>query len=290
MNSHLHAIELNDTLNKFVASTFGLSGKIPGSLSAQAKVKEKVSAFIKQINAGDDYTIDLFSPEENPFVCRIVTKLYNAGVVSFTSSVDMELKDILEKKIDVIPEVSIEQKQDTQPTTEKARIISSPEPEEKKIVKEIESKDSELTYIPVMENCEETIEENNFIEENATITSNVESEEHRDQKVININIPHDVITAIGKFVNCVNLFNIGNMVFGDTISISQTNVISEKIFEIMSYADSIRSHVPNFICDVVSNMDYRNGVFSIDVHVVLDISVQNLSSDYVMSFNVNRNK
>ena len=304
MSFHLHAINLHEELTKFIASSFGLSGKMPGTINAQKRVLNYIHDFIVRNNLGEDYTTDLFSPSDSPFICRIVTTVYKNKEVLFTSSIDFELKDILEKEIDTVNvpiEEPVIEENTTKPTEHKAVVISTPE--EQPVVTKNEDKENDMVQ-EIHEDPEESVsvetesevvytpisEKDHYQEVVDTILSDEQetSEERHSENMINIQYPHEVIVAIGKFVNSVNLFNIGNMVFGETITVAQTNTISEQIFEIMGHSDIIREHIPELICDIGSSMDYRRGVFSIDVHVVLDITIQKLTSDYVMSFKVVR--
>lgn len=281
MNAHICAIDVNDNLTKFISSTFGLGGKMPGSISAQTRVKDHIKEFLKskQFNI-DNFDLDIFSPSDQPFTCRIVVKGLKDSKSVFCSSVDVELKDVLEKVIETIPEPI--QQEVVKPTEHKAIVVSSPD--DKKSTEQL-TQSKEPT--PIKESIPEKDHYQDVIDKILEDDENTQEERH-NENIVSIKYPHDVLVTIGKFINSVNLFNIGNMVFGDTITVAQTNTISEQIFEIMGHSDVIREYIPSLICDIGSSMDYRNGVFSIDVHVVLDVAIQKLTSDYVMSFKVIR--
>ena len=291
MNACIYSIEINDNVNKFITSTFGLGGKMPGSLNAQTRVKEYIKEFLNKSKFDiKDCTIDISSHIDQPFIGKIVvTGTHNDTRIS--SSIEVDLKDTLEKKTEFVQSVEHKKEEIDQPTATKAIVISTPEkqPVQKEVIVDQVPEQIEEDNIFNNTTSEEVIpvvEEKSNSQETTHI-SEIKEEKSRE-KIVNLSYSREILVSIGKFINSVNLFNIGNMMFGDTITIAQTNEISKQIFEIMGFSDDIREYVPDFVCDINSNMDYRNGTFSLDVRIYLNLSIQVIESDYIMSFTVIR--
>lgn len=278
------ALLLVNHIHNFIATEY--NNVLPCTSEAQHTVGNVIFKWLKEYKfIPEETTFDSFDKygtisiskqkHKTTGIISVMVKKENSDDVLINVSLDVKMSGELEKCTTSFADDKVVKEEPKVEEVKEEPVVTKNEDKENDIVQEIHEDPEESTSV-------ETEVDTTLSDEQET------SEERHSENVVNIQYPHEVIVAIGEFVNSVNLFNIGNMVLGEIITVAQTNIISEQIFEIMGHSDIIRKHIPELICDIGSSMDYRKGVFSIDVHVVLDITIQKLTSDYVMSFKVVR--
>lgn len=256
-------IKLVQFINKYIDKTFNNDGKMPGTLAAQARVKQGIMEFFKDNGVGGDITITITSPND-PFTAEIETVVRGENNLKHTHRV--ELKDILQKEEEITYVPVMEKVQEFT----NAKIITpvTDVAEEPEIIEEVP-----VTKVKEVE-----------VETQTPISKPVEEEdiEYPNLHELVGNISN--ITSLGAFINAVNLFNIGNIQLGTSIQMSQITNINGTVWDIMKNYNNIKDYFPNSICEIEGVMDYKRNMFSLMVNIDIDCKIQKFTSRYHVHF------
>lgn len=276
----VHPFKLARGINGFITDTFG-SDKLPGSVSAQQKLVTYIVNFLQDnevipvCNPLGTYVkyvdITITSPD-HPHRARIKTVTKNVtDVSSFNSDHEIELTSVLEEVPNGVyictpvkettipksfPDAKILTPQVRQDTTESkepvVEVKESVKPEEIKPVEVVrEEMQNKTTEVPDLREVTNSI-----------------------KKVVNF----------GAFANALNLFNIGNIQLGSSVTMSQIGNINGAIYDIMKNYNTFKDDIPGSICRISGVFDYENNIFMLDVDVCVDMRIQKIESRYTVKF------